>query len=70
MKLLITWYCAVSFRVTLVSATYPFSIELSGDIFSCKPDTTWTLNFVIPTLSFPTRTSFAPITLPLIGDKT
>lgn len=65
-----SWYCAVNFLVTDVSATYPFSIALSGVIFSCNPETTRTSNRVMLTRSLPTRISFAPITRPVIGDST
>lgn len=56
--------------MTDVSATYPFSIAVSGLMVSCKPDTTLTDSLVIATRSLPTRTSFAPITLLVIGERT
>lgn len=65
-----SWYCAVNFRVTDVSARYPFSMALSGVMFNCNPDTTRTKSRVILTRSLPTRISFAPITRPVMGDRT
>jgi len=65
-----TWYWAVSLLVTEVSATYPFSIAVSGLMLSWSPDTTRTDKRVTDTRSLPTLTSFAPITLPVSGEST
>lgn len=65
-----TWYCAVNFLVIPVSAMYTFSMELSGEILSCKPETTWTESLDSATLSFPTLISFEPYTRLVIGDST
>ena len=65
-----SWYWAVSLLVTDVSATYPFSIALSGLMVSCSPETTFTDSCETDTRSLPTRTSLAPITRPVIGEST